>query len=134
MLYPLIAVFLATGYYDYKYKKIPDVFTAVGWLMLLFTYAFYANSAPLLIAGVSFAILFSLNAFAALMDKPPLSWGDILLLPLYMGYASSFESSTLFLAPLVPLVLIALYVAVTGKNKEVALAPFLAAASIFLLL
>ena len=128
MLYILLLVILSAAYFDYKYKRIPDFITAIGWLVLVFTWFFYADSAPLLIAGASFAILFPLNSFIALRAKPVLMWGDILLLPVYVAYCSSTISFTGFL--LLPLALLFAYVIVTGKNTHIALAPFLAVAAV----
>lgn len=128
MLYILLLVILSAAYFDYKYKRIPDFITAIGWLVLVFTWFFYADSAPLLIAGASFAILFPLNSVISLRAAPLLAWGDILLLPVYVAYCSSTPLFTTLL--LTPLAAMFLYVLISGKNKQVALAPFLAFAAV----
>jgi prepilin signal peptidase PulO-like enzyme (type II secretory pathway) len=132
MLYPLISVFGVAAYFDYKHKRIPDVLTAIGWLVLVFAWFFYADSAPLLIAGASFAILFFINSYSAFLGKPIVMWGDILLVPVYAAYCSGTVSFTAFI--LLPLALLFAYVTVTGKNTHIALAPFLAASALISLL
>ena len=94
MLYPLLAVILAAAYFDYKEQRIPDYISAIGWLMLAFVWLFYADSAPLLIAGASFAIIYPLNSFIALRGKILMAWGDILLVPVYVAYLSRTLSYT----------------------------------------
>lgn len=127
MLVALLAPLFAAAVFDYKYKRIPDVITALGWLLLSLEAYVFSDSEPLLIAGASFAILFSLNAALAYLKEPLLSWGDILLVPVYGGYCSAVSKSggEVLLAALLPVFFLFVYVVLTGKNKEVALAPFL---------
>lgn len=135
MLFVLLLIFAGTAYYDYLYKRIPDVFTAIGWFLLTLEAYFFAKPEYLTYAGASFAIFFLVNALIAQFKEPVLSWGDILLIPVYVGYSVFMANSpgelTLFL--LAPLALLFLYVSVTGKNKNVALAPFLFMAALIAL-
>jgi hypothetical protein len=124
MLYPLVAVFVAAAYFDYKEFRIPDYISAIGWLMLGFAWYIYADSAPLLIAGASFAIIYPLNSLIALRGKVLMAWGDILLIPVYVAYASGSPSFIVFL--FAPLAAMGLYRITSSKDKRVSLAPFLA--------
>jgi len=132
MLYPLLAVILAAAYFDYKEQRIPDYISAIGWLMLAFVWLFYADSAPLLIAGASFAIIYPLNSLIALRGKILMAWGDILLVPVYVAYAYGSPSFIVFL--FAPLAAMGLYKITSSKDKRVALAPFLAFAALTSLL
>jgi len=132
MLYALLGIFAGTAYHDYKYKRIPDVFTALGWFLLTLEAYFFAKTEYLTYAGAGFAILFLVNALMAQFKEPVLSWGDILLIPVYVGYSLFMANApgefTLFL--LAPLALLLFYSMVTGVNKKVPLAPFLFLASL----
>lgn len=127
MLYALLGIFAGTAYYDYEHKRIPDVLTAIGWFLLTLEAYFFAKPESLTYAGASFAILFLVNALMAQVKEPVLSWGDILLIPVYVGYSKFMANEpgelTLFL--ITPLALLLVYALYSGERKKIALAPFL---------
>lgn len=117
----------AAAYWDYRYKRIPDIFTAFSWILVVLYSFLFPSTEPLLMAGASFAILFFINASLAQLKTPLLAWGDILLCPVYVAYSVFIANAPgeLTLLLLLPLVFLFWYVFITGKKEKVALAPFL---------
>lgn len=120
----LLLVLAYAGYKDYKTKRIPDVVTAFGWALFLFV---GNNMLYYSIAGGTFAFNFCLNSWIMFFkDKYFLSWGDILLYPVY---AVTITSVTL--KPLVLVVAFALPLVCTGlygyakKDNNPPVAPFM---------
>lgn len=131
MLYALLIIFAISAYYDIKYKKLLDIVTASGWLLLIL----FASDKVLEYSAISFGVLFFINALAAFGKAPLISWGDILLIPLYVGYVTVFAktpgSFTLFL--LLPLSFLFIFVTLSGRKKDIPLAPFIFLPALILL-
>lgn len=109
--------FAAAAYFDYKAHKIPDILTAGLWLYAVL--ALPSNNAML--TGASFAGLFFLNSLIALAKKKFMGWGDVLIIPPFVGIMQAIEPSLFFAL----LAFAGWFLLMTRDKKEVPLAPFL---------
>jgi hypothetical protein len=70
--------FCLAGWYDYKEKTIPDLLTALIWLL---------SYQRMEIAGLAFAALFFVNSLLYTLNAKFIvfGWGDILIMPCYIA-------------------------------------------------
>ena len=138
--YGLLLVLLVAAYFDYRFKKIPDVITSSGWFLMCLSAIVYMPDmvhalAPILLAGLTFGVLFFVNALVVYVKNAVMfSWGDLLLIPVYAGYVAYLKAlSPDFLTALVlPFFLLFCYRLLLFRRKDMgtAFAPFLFVAAL----
>jgi prepilin signal peptidase PulO-like enzyme (type II secretory pathway) len=101
----LLALFAAAALVDYKYKRIPDLVTALIWVLIILNGIFDFNLTVLAVAcmGTVFGFLFLFNTvWINLFNERVYAWGDILLLPTLAGFAVLQFPPYALLAPFLP--------------------------------
>lgn len=123
---PLLLLFAAAAWFDYKERRIPDIITSTAWALIVFLWYFDPFTAVKLIAGagVTFAGMYFVNNAYRFF-----AWGDILLFPVYVSYVLLLSPSALTIT--LPFILLGCYVffEIARGNKEIKkqnipLAPF----------
>lgn len=79
----LILLFGIMGYYDNKNRDIPNIFTALSILVVVFFFPEYS-----LWALAGFGSFYFMNTLSVMLTKEPfIGWADVLALP---GYIAAF--------------------------------------------
>ena len=77
-----LVILLVMGYFDYRYRKIPDLLTSFFYIIFMFN-SFLAN-VSFEIFIVSFSIIYFLNSiYKRISDKTLFGWADVLVIPVW---------------------------------------------------
>lgn len=83
----IIGLALAS-YFDYRYKRIPELFSFILWIALVFA------QLPLELPFYCFVLAWGLNYLTIILtNKEAYGWGDILIFPPYAAFISSISSN-----------------------------------------
>ena len=122
-----LMMFGVAGYLDHKEKKINDIIPAVLWVVSAATGYTWAFGSLIL----AFGTLFLINALTANIFKWHFfSWGDILLVPVFI-FGASFIRNNAIVFPfivvgvLAPIVMSVIKSRIANKPVKVAVAPVL---------